>query len=111
MLKKIKKVWNDHKGLVITTGLGIGAGLCYLMLSKNAEEENVMIPEEEIKMLADEACEETFKNIPDDCCLVDGEVKPIYENGDETRIYDYAFENDQVKEEFRELGYTIVESH
>lgn len=99
MLKKMKKFWNDHKGLIITTGIGVVGGICYLALSKCSEEES----DELIDINEDNI------DIGDFECLVDGEVKPIYENGDEMRIYDYAFENDQVKEEFRELGYTIVE--
>ena len=98
MLKNLKKFWNNHKGLVITAGIGVGVGLCYLVLSKGTKEKGI----EDIN--GDKV------ELGDFECLVDGERKPIYENGDETRIYDYAFANDQVREEFRELGYTIVES-
>jgi hypothetical protein len=97
MLNKMKRFLKDRKGILITTGLVILAGICYFAsMVKSAER----IPYDE----------ENHVDLEDDECLVDGVARPLYENGDDTRIYDYAFINDQVKEEFREAGYTIVES-
>lgn len=101
--EKMKKFWNKHKGVIITAGISIGAGLCYLAIAETKKELKEL-PEKFAAELLDET-----NGVDNLKCLVDGEWKPIYENGDETKIYSYAFENDQVKEEFRELGYTIVE--
>ena len=102
--EKMKKFWNKNKGIIITTGTLVGAGVCYLLLSKGTDE----LVEETFNEFTEEVIGDL--ELGDYECLVDGEVKPIFENDDETRIYDYAFANDQVKEEFREAGYTIVES-
>ena len=102
--EKVKKFWNKHRGVIITAGVGIGAGLCYLLISKDSYD---------VEALAQEASDELYKEQTQELgwneCLVDGEIKPIFENEDNTRIYAHAFASKEAEEEFREAGYTIVE--
>lgn len=104
--EKCKNIWYEHKdwikpvgGAILACGLTVAAAV---LVDKKISGRT----DDKINETVQEAWEETF----DEYGLPTlGNGDPIYKDGDESVIYEDAFENDEVRKDFEEKGYTIVE--
>lgn len=89
---KVKQFINNHKKEFIIGGCIITSSIAIILLRKHINSKENLIS------LSNEHNEE---------CIVDGIWKPIQNS--EGAYYSYAFANDDVKQEFIDLGYKVIE--
>ena len=98
--ERVKGFWKKHKHAILIGGSVVVAGLALCLIPKGENEPEV----EEVK-------EDTVELEWDECMTDDGVVRPIFANENQTAIYDYAFANEEVKQQYIEDGYEVIETN